>query len=449
MLKQFHKLMSPEDTGTGTISTELSEDAIAAELAEGATDDKLEEQALDIIGKKKPEEKKEEKPKTDDDEIEIVDDEEKPKDKEKPKEGEEDEDDLAELERELKGPTDEQLELMTPARRKDILKAYPDLFEKFPYLETAYYRDQRFTEFFPTFKDAEQASQDAKSFAELNTKIESGDLESIVSGLKTKGESFNKFIDNLMPMINKIDRGAFEHVVGNTAKQIIQSMFEEAETSNNDALKTSATIMHQFLFGTSKFTHPTTLSTTKSAENNPEADKLKKEREEYENRKFQDAQNGLVDRINNVIKATIIKWIDPATKANPNGVMTEYVKNAATREALQKTEQLISKDTRFRSILDRLWEDAAKKNYDKASMDKIKSACISKARTLLPSVIKTARNEALKGMGKTIRESSDKDSQSKPKSTRPDNSGKPNGDQKGKVPAGMTEEEYLLSDVDE
>lgn len=441
MLKQFPKfsnLMSPDDAASGVIPTEMSEDAIAAELAEGADDSKLEQEALDIIEKKKEEVKP--KPK-EDDELELV-------DPEKKDEKDED-DDLDELEKELEGPTDEQLELMTPARRKDILKAYPDLFEKFPYLETAYYRDQRFTEFFPTFKDAEQASQDVKSFAELNQKIDSGDLESIVSGLKTKGESFNKFIDNLMPMINKVDRGAFEHIVGNTAKQIIQSMWEEADVSSNDALKTAATLMNQFLFGSSKWTPPSNLSTTKPNESNPEAEKLKKDREQYETQKFNDAQNGLADRINNVIKATIIKFIDPATKNNPNGVMTEYVKNAATRDALNRTEQLISKDTRFRSILDRLWQDAASKNYDKASMDKIKSACISKARTLLPSVIKTARNEALKGMGKTIRESSDKGSQPKGKSTPPNNSGKSNESQKGKVPAGMTEEEYLLSDDDE
>jgi hypothetical protein len=126
--------------------------------------------------------------------------------------------------------------------------------------------------------------------------------------------------------------------------------------------------------------------------------------------------------------------------------MTPYVKNAAIKDALNKVEQLISKDTRFRTVLDKLWEDAAKKNYDKAAMEKIKSACISKPRILLPSVIKTARNEALKGMGKKVNESSDKGSQSKRSSTPPDKGGKANESQQGKVPAGMTEEEYLMSD---
>jgi hypothetical protein len=433
MLKQFHNLYQVTDGANGGAPTsELSEDDIAKALSEGADDSKLEAEVIDIKEKKddKKEDKKDESLNLDEDD----DDKGEKKDEEKV------EDELDELEKELEGPTEEQLELMTPARRKDILKAYPDLFEKFPYLETAYYRDQRFTEFFPTFKDAEEAATNAKAYVELNQKIESGDFEQIVSGLKTKGEPFNRFVDNIMPLIHKVDRGAFEHLVGNTGKEIVRAMIAEADDSKNDSLKTAAVLMHQFLFGTSKFTEPTNLSSTKPNEANPEADKLKKEREEYESAKFRDAQNGLADRVNNVIKATIIKFIDE------KDVMTPYVKNAAIKDALNKVEQLISKDTRFRTVLDKLWEDAAKKNYDKAAMEKIKSACISKARILLPSVIKTARNEALKGMGKKVNESSDKGSQSKRSSTPPDKGGKANESQQGKVPAGMTEEEYLMSD---
>src|SRR6185436_17783046 len=70
---------------------------------------------------------------------------------------EDDTDDLQELEKELEGPTDEQLELVTPVARREILKKYPTLFKDFPYLEKAYYREQQFTELLPTIDDAKQA----------------------------------------------------------------------------------------------------------------------------------------------------------------------------------------------------------------------------------------------------------------------------------------------------
>jgi hypothetical protein len=219
-------------------------------------------------------------------------------------------------------------------------------------------------------------------------------------------------------------------------------------STKNDALKNAGTIFHQFLFGNSKFTPPSTLSTAKKPEDNAAQQKLEADRKAFEETKFNNAQNDIANRVSNVIKSTIVKYIDPPTKDSPKGRMSDYVKNAAIRDANAKLEELVTKDQRFRTILDRLWEQAAKNNYDKTSMEKIKSACISKARTLLPSVIKSTRNEALKGIGKRVKESDD-DREPKRRSTPPDNSGKSANDQKGKVPARMTEEEYLLSDVDE
>jgi len=81
--------------------------------------------------------------------------------------------------------------------------------------------------------------------------------------------------------------------------------------------------------------------------------------------------------------------------------MTDFVKTHATREAFENLEALIDKDTRFRSLLDKLWEVAFQKNFDKVSTDRIKSAYLSKAKTLLPSVIKKARNDALRGSART------------------------------------------------
>ena len=65
---------------------------------------------------------------------------------------------------------------------------------------------------------------------------------------------------------------------------------------------------------------------------------------------------------------------------------------------------LISKDARFRSLLDKLWEKAFQNDFDKESTDRIKSAYLSKAKTLLPSVIKKARNDALRSRSGEVSE---------------------------------------------
>ena len=105
-------------------------------------------------------------------------------------------------------------------------------------------------------------------------------------------------------------------------------------------------------------------------------------------------KDDLQTRADNVLRSTIDGHIDP------NGTMTDYVKNHATQEAFDTLEDLISKDTRFRGLLDKLWEKSISEGIStKESTDQIKSAYLSKAKTLLPSVIKKARNDALKGLG--------------------------------------------------
>src|SRR6267142_1435217 len=67
-----------------------------------------------------------------------------------------------ELEDEEEQP-EEQLELVTPSSKRDILAKYPKIFKDFPYLEKAYYREQQYTEVFPNPADAKKAAADSET----------------------------------------------------------------------------------------------------------------------------------------------------------------------------------------------------------------------------------------------------------------------------------------------
>src|SRR6187401_409402 len=115
-------------------------------------------------------------------------------------ESEEEDDELKEIEEELKGPSEEDLELMTPVRRKEILAKYPKLFKDFPYLEKAYYREQQFTEINPTIEDARVASEKAKIMDIVEREIMSGDITSVLAAAKDENqEAFYKVVDNYLP----------------------------------------------------------------------------------------------------------------------------------------------------------------------------------------------------------------------------------------------------------
>jgi hypothetical protein len=86
-------------------------------------------------------------------------------------------------------------------------------------------------------------------------------------------------------------------------------------------------------------------------------------------------------------------------------------------------------------------------------VDKIRSAYVSKAKTLLPSVIKKARNDALRGMGKRVKDDDDTTDESTRKKG-PVPSGRPRSQSSntGKIkeakdiPSGMSTLDFLNSE---
>ena len=333
----------------------------------------------------------------------------KPKGEEKEKveekkeeEGEEKEekpvDELLEIEQELEPPTEEQLELIAPARRRDILAKYPTLFKDFPYLERAYYREQKFTELLPTIEDAEAAVQAKQVLDRFETDVMSGNTETLLKAIKAESpKGFNKIVDDYLPTLARVDEQAYFHVLANVTKHTIVGMVHEARRSNNEALQSAAQILNQFVFGTSEFRPPTQLSKDEPKERNKDKELTERE-QQFVRQQFEASHSDLNTRINNTLRNTIDANIDPKKS------MTDYVRKNASREALEMLESVLSRDARFQVLKDRLWEAAFKENFSKIAIDRIKSAYLSRAKTLLPTVIKKARIDALKGLGKHVSE---------------------------------------------
>ena len=128
--------------------------------------------------------------------------------------------------------------------------------------------------------------------------------------------------------------------------------------------------------------------------------------------------------------------------------MTDYVRKNASREAMEMLDTVLSKDARFIALKDKLWESVFNENFSKTSVERIKSAYLSRAKTLLPTVIKKARIDALKGLG---RRSDEEETPNK----NPITPGKPRtyeGNKGGKIskaseiPKGMRTLDFLNAD---
>lgn len=403
--------ITPAGGGTGTPTATPSGDMGKEDMIEFLSGDD-EPEVLDITPKDKDKDKGKEKGKEKDKEGDETPDEDK-----ELEETDEELDELKEIEDELEEPTEEQLELVTPVRRRDILSKYPQLFKDFPYLEKAYYREQQFTELLPTIEDAKQAVQARDILNNFEKDLMGGNSETILKAVKAENPAaFDKMADNYMLTLRKVDENAYFHVLGNITKHTIAAMVQEARNSKNEELQNAALLLNQFVFGSSTYSPPTDLAKPEKDGDKAKDNNISEREQKFISQQIESTRGDLNTRVNNTLRNTIQAHIDPKES------MTPYVRRNAERDAMEQLTSLVSRDSRFKVLVDKLWEKAYKDGFTTESKDRIKSAYLSKARTLLPSVIKKARNEALRGIGKRVKEDDDSDI--------------PQKDKKGPIPAG-------------
>ena len=121
-----------------------------------------------------------------------------------------------------------------------------------------------------------------------------------------------------------------------------------------------------------------------------------------------------------------------------------YVKKNDIRDALEQVESVLEKDSSFKKIMNNLWRSAKEAKYSSSSLDRIKAAHLSKAKILLPSIIRNARNEALKGIGKV--ENGSKDRKGPIPSNRSSSSLNSRGNVVKEIPKTMTTKDFIMSD---
>lgn len=330
-------------------------------------------------GEEEVEEEKEEKP--EEDEIKLI------------------EEELDELEE----PSEDKLEVVAPVRRQEILKKYPTIFKDFPYLEKAYYREQQFTKVFPTIDEAKSAADSVKTLANFEEDIvDNGNQVNILKLIhRNNPKAFARIADDYLDNLHEVDEKAFNHVVSNVTKDTIKAMWDEGKASKNQELMKAAVELNEFIFGSRIYKPPTKLAPAEPESEKKEKDQISERERGLVRQAFEGASTDVRSRVNNYIKVNVEANIDPKKS------MSDYVRKNATKDAMEKITDLIERDTRFKSLADRLWEASAKNNFSKADIDKIVKAYIAKGRSLLAPVVKSARNEAMRGMGRSVKKEAD------------------------------------------
>lgn len=311
-----------------------------------------------------------------DDEQEEDKDEESDDEEEKLEEPEEEED-----------KKEEENNVVLQGKRQDVLKAYPDIFKKFPWVEHAIYRNNQYSEVFPTLEEAKDARQKAEALDIYEEQLQEGNIGEILKVLKDDNkDAFNRVVDDYLTTLGKVDREAYHHVASNLIRNTVALMVQEARKSDDKALESAAALLNKFIFNTTEYTAPTKLAKEKD-------DSVDDEKKQFYEERYKEVSAELYESATNQIKSIIDVNIDR------NGKMSGYTKRAAIRDVLETVESQIKNDTTFRNSINSLWKNAFKNKFSVDSRKAIKSAYLNKAKSLLPDAIKKARKDALKGDG--------------------------------------------------
>jgi hypothetical protein len=339
----------------------------------------------------------------------------------------------------IKLEEEDELEYKDIPKRQLILKEFPELFKKFPGIEHAIYREQRYSEIFPTVGDAESAKATVEDYNKFESSLLSGNLEDILSSVKSSDDkAFSKITSGYLQTLQKVDQTAYFNTINHVVKNTLATVFNAGKQNNDEQLQIAAQLINRFIYQTTNV-QPSIGPIANQQQEDPREAELRNREQEFAKNQLNIAVNEVSGRTEGVIKSTIDKHLDP------KGLMTPYVKRNAITDIMKEVDKQIGEDTRFKSILDKLWENSFRDGYSEQSKLRIRNALLSKAKTILPEIIQRVKGDALKGQASRSRDAAETTDRKPLAQGRPA-SNTPSKSDKNSVPRGMKTLDFLMQD---
>lgn len=298
--------------------------------------------------------------------------EEESKETEKPKEPEEEDEEEIEIPRDR--PT-----------IKEIKAEFPEIFQKFPQLKEAYFRELEFTKIFPSIEDAKEAITDNQAFQNISDSVLSGNPDPILEGIeKTDPKSFQLFALSFLPALYKRNREVYDEAV----TPLFEGLVRQLVKSNNEDLKTTGENVAQFLFGDDgeKIIKGMTFSRFKSLQE--EHSKNKETKDIATAKAFQETYTYVEQEVDKGLKAIILRDFDP------NKTFPKFVRQQLVDEVVKRVKVQLSQDAAHRNVMSSRWKHAKDNGYSADEKSKIVSTFLARAKSLVPSVSAKVRTLA-------------------------------------------------------
>jgi hypothetical protein len=310
---------------------------------------------------------------------EIIDDEEENDDEEKDDQDESDEDKDSSKEEDL---------TLARVDYGQIKEKYPTFFKDFPELKHAFFREQQFTEIFPTIEDAKRAAERELAYEEISSAVIEGDAGKFISELGSENkESLVQFAKNFIPALQKQDKDIFYEAIGPTLQGFVKNVYHHGVKEGDDNIKNAAKIVHKMLFGGGY--DDVEKSGDFEIRSDRREDKVSKEKESFMAEKYNRLYGEVTNSCYSSLESEIVKGLDDLKKTQPG------LYKIITKDIKERVLSDMDKDQAYLGRMASLWKREQRAGFNGSLKNSLQTAFIAKAKTLVPKYRSEVRREVL------------------------------------------------------
>jgi len=270
---------------------------------------------------------------------------------------------------------------------KDVKAKFPTLFKEFPALREAFFREQKFTEMFPTVEDASEAAGKAEAFDHIEASLLQGSASMLLDGIeKADPEAMNKIANNFLGDIYKRSHDLYYQITTPIVNRLIQSLHEEGKRSSNENLTNSAMNLANFLYGSPNI--PTTTQRQEDPRLENERNKLAQERAKLQQDRFIEGRGTVEESIIRILNTEIKSGLDPQ-------VFSETIQDMLSERIQKKVDEAIASDPNHLKLMNSLWKRAEQSGFNRESLSRVRAAYLERARQLMPAIRVKIRSDAI------------------------------------------------------
>jgi hypothetical protein len=294
----------------------------------------------------------------------------------------------------------------TRPRYKDIVTKYPKLFNDFPQLKVAFFRERDLTKLYPTLDDAQTAYDKAEMYESASAAILSGNADDFIDLMtRSKNEDVLKsFSATFLPAIYKADKDGFnEHFVTPIISRLVASMKANGKKFDNDTLVDAAKIISKFVFDSEEEPEikPVKIDTKK----NTDQERFWQERGvEFQQQTQFTGYNKAFELIKQTIK--------PLSKdLGLNDKKTDLL----AKEMFNDLDEILGQDSRYQSQIKSLWSSAKSKGFNSNTSARIIDLYLSRVKAVIPGIkARHLKELGYKASKKVETESGDQEATNRP-----------------------------------